>query len=128
VAIHLEGPKNATKIDNSFDMLLSSLQTPNPDVQASVADALSKLMKKGNSQDTVEQILNKLMKPCLDGITTPIRRGASLGAAAVVKGSGISCLKKYGIDGRLEDAVLLGASGSSGNKERSLFAIQSLCS
>jgi HEAT repeat protein len=126
VAIHLKGPENATKIDNSVDMLLSSLHTtPNPDVQASVADALSKLMKKGNTQDRVEQILNDLLKSCLDGETTAIRRGAGLGVAAVVKGSGISCLKKYGIVGRLENAC---ASGSSGNKEGSLFAIQSLCS
>ncbi|KAL3916015.1 MAG: hypothetical protein SGILL_005369, partial [Bacillariaceae sp.] len=124
VAIHLKGPENASKIDNSVDMLLSSLKTPNSDVQASVADALSKLMKKGNTQDRVEQILEQLMSSCLEGESTAIRRGAGFGVAAVVKGSGIATLKKFGIVTRLEEAC---ASGTSNNKEGSLFAIQSLC-
>ncbi|KAL3922460.1 MAG: hypothetical protein SGILL_002195 [Bacillariaceae sp.] len=124
VAIHLKGPENASKIDNSVDMLLGSLKTPNTDVQASVADALSKLMKKGNTQDRVEQILDQLMSSCLEGDSTTTRRGAGFGIAAVVKGSGIATLKKFGIVARLEVAC---ASGTSTNKEGSLFAIQSLC-
>jgi HEAT repeat protein len=125
VSLHLKGPENASKIDNSVDMLLNSLKTPNAAVQASVADALAKLMKKGNTQSRIQQILDQLLDSCLVGDSTATRRGAAFGIAASVKGSGIATLKKYGIVNRLEQAC---TSGSSTNKEGSLFAIQLLCS
>ena len=124
VALHLKGPENATKIDNSVDMLLSSLKTPNEDVQSSIADALAKLMKKGNTQSRIEVILDQLVNDCLEGDSTAIRHGAAYGIASAVKGSGIATLKKFGIVIRLEEAC---AEGSSDNKEGSLFAIQLLC-
>jgi CLASP N terminal/HEAT repeat len=124
VALHLKGPENASKIDQTIDMLLSSLKTPNEDVQASVADALSKLMKKGNTQDRIQGIIGQLLEDCLDGASAPIRRGAAYGIAASVKGSGIATLKKYGVVTKLEEAC---ASGSATNKEGCLFAIQLLC-
>jgi HEAT repeat protein len=124
VALHLKGPQNAMKIDNSVDMLISSLKTPNEDVQASVADALTKLMKKGNTQSRIEDILDKLIADCLEGESPETRHGAAYGIAAAVKGSGIATLKKFGIVTRLEEAC---ADGSSNNKEGSLFGIQLLC-
>eukprot|EP00535_Pseudo-nitzschia_heimii_P006924 CAMPEP_0197189268 /NCGR_PEP_ID=MMETSP1423-20130617/19466_1 /TAXON_ID=476441 /ORGANISM="Pseudo-nitzschia heimii, Strain UNC1101" /LENGTH=2796 /DNA_ID=CAMNT_0042641327 /DNA_START=47 /DNA_END=8437 /DNA_ORIENTATION=- len=125
VALHLKGAENATKIDDSVDMLIDSLKTPNDDVQASVADALTKLMKKGNTQSRIEDILDNLVNDCLEGDTPAIRHGAAYGIAAAVKGSGIATLKKFGIVTRLEEGC---ADGSSNNKEGSLFAIQLLCS
>lgn len=124
VALHLKGPENATKIDNSVEMLINSLKTPNEDVQASVADALTKLMKKGNTQARIEEILDQLLSVCLEGDSQAVRHGAAYGIAAAVKGSGIATLKKFGIVTRLEAAC---ADGSSSNKEGSLFAIQLLC-
>lgn len=124
VALHLKGPENASKIDNSVDMLINSLKTPNEDVQASVADALTKLMKKGNTQARIEDILDKLINDCLEGDSPATRHGAAYGIAAAVKGSGIATLKKFGIVTRLEEAC---ADGSSNNKEGSLFGIQLLC-
>jgi len=124
VALHLKGVENATKIDNSVDMLISSLKTPNEDVQASVADALTKLMKKGNTQARIEDILDKLIIDCLESEMPATRHGAAYGIAAAVKGSGIATLKKFGIVTRLEEAC---ADGSSDNKEGSLFGIQLLC-
>ena len=124
VALHLKGTENATKIDNSVDMLISSLKTPNDDVQASVADALTKLMKKGNTQARIEDILDELINNCLEGDSSATRHGAAYGIAAAVKGSGIATLKKFGIVTRLEEAC---ADGSSNNKEGSLFGIQLLC-
>jgi len=124
VALHLKGPENATKIDNSVDMLISSLKTPNEDVQASVADALTKLMKKGNTQTRIEDLLDKLITDCLEGNSSAIRHGSAYGIAAAVKGSGIATLKKFGIVTRLEEAC---AEGSSDSKEGSLFGIQLLC-
>jgi hypothetical protein len=124
VALHLKGPENAAKIDTTVNMLLDSLKTPNEDVQASVADCLAKLMKKGNTQERIEEILDQMMQQCLDGETSAIRRGGAYGVAAAVKGSGIAALKKYGIVTKLEEAC---ASGTSSNKEGSLFAIELLC-
>lgn len=124
VALHLKGPENASKIDTTVDMLLDSLKTPNEDVQASVADCLAKLMKKGNTQERIEKILEDMMQNCLNGPTSAVRRGGAQGVAAAVKGSGIATLKKYGVVTKLEDAC---ASGSSTSKEGSLFAIELLC-
>lgn len=124
VALHLKGPENTGKIDTTIDMLLQSLKTPNEDVQASVADCLVKLMKKGNTQDRIESILDDLVNNCLDGESVAVRRGGGYGTAAAVKGSGIAALKKFGIVTRLEEAC---ASGSATSKEGSLFAIEMLC-
>jgi HEAT repeat protein len=124
VALHLKGPANSGKIDTTIDMLLESLNTPNEGVQASVADCLTKLMKKGNTQERIESILDDLVMHCLSGDSTSTRRGAAYGISAAVKGSGIAALKKYSIVTRLEEAC---SSGSSTSKEGSLFAIELLC-
>ena len=123
VALHLKGPESAGKIDSTIDMLIATLKTPSEDVQASVAECLSKLMKKGNTQDRVEILLEDLLKECLYGETLASRRGAAYGISAVVKGSGIATLKKYEIVKKLEESC---SSGGSGSKEGSLFAIELL--
>jgi len=124
VALHLKGPENASKIDTTVDMLLDSLKTPNEDVQGSVADCLAKLMKKGNTQERIDKILDDMIHNCLNGQTSAIRRGGAQGVAAVVKGSGIAALKKYNVVTKLEEAC---ASGNATSKEGSLFAIELLC-
>jgi HEAT repeat protein len=124
VALHLKGPENVGKIDTTIDMLLQSLKTPSDDVQSSVADCLAKLMKKGNTQERIEAILDDLMKDCLDSDSAAVRRGAGYGISAAVKGSGIATLKKFGIVTKLEESC---SNGSSSSKEGSLFAIELLC-
>jgi len=124
VALHLKGPENAGKIDTTVDMLLDSLKTPSEDVQKSVADCLGKLMKKGNTQERIESILESVISRCLDGDTSSIRRGGAYGVAAAVKGSGIAALKKFGVVTKLEEAC---SSGSATAKEGSLYAIGLLC-
>ena len=124
VALHLKGPENEAKIDGTIAMLISTLKTPSEDVQMSVADALSKLMKKGNTQERIEEILHQLLNDCLRGDSLAVQRGAAYGLSAAVKGSGIATLKKYEIVKKLEDAC---STGSSGVKEGSLFAIELLC-
>jgi len=124
VALHLKGPENASKIDNTIDMLISTLKTPSEDVQLSVAESLSKLMKKGNTQDRIETILSDLLSDCQHGSSLAVQRGGAYGLSAAVKGSGIATLKKYGIIKQLEEGC---SSGSSSVKEGSLFAIELLC-
>jgi len=122
-ALHLGGEENEEKIDETIDMLLAALTTPSEDVQSSVALCLSKLMKKGRTQDRIETILAELMDNCLEGEKLATRRGAAYGISAVVKGSGIATLKKYEVVKQLDDAC---SSGTSAAKEGSLFAIELL--
>lgn len=103
----------------------TALNTPSEDVQSSVALALSKLMKKGRTQQRIETLLNDLMTECIHGKSLASRRGAAYGISAVVKGSGIASLKKYEVVKRLEEAC---TSGSPTSKEGALFAIELLSS
>ena len=123
VALHLKGVENESKIDSTIDMLISALRTPNEDVQASIALCLAKLMKKGRTQERVEEILSNMMNECLNGESAAVRRGAAYGISAVVKGSGIGTLKKFEVVKQLEEAC---SSGSSDAKEGALFAIELL--
>ena len=125
VALHLQGPENESKIDSTIDMLIAALKTPSEDVQSSVALCLSKLMKKGHTQDRLEGIITNLMAECLNGDSLAARRGAAYGISAVVKGSGIASLKKYEVVQQLDEAC---SSGSPNSKEGSLFAIELLSS
>ena len=122
IALHLQ---DDAKIDGIVDMLLKALNTPSEDVQSSVALCLSKLMKKGTTQQRVESLLDDLMNECIHGSNLASRRGAAYGISAVVKGSGIASLKKYEVVKRLEEAC---TSGSPTSKEGSLFAIELLSS
>lgn len=123
VALHLKGPENEPKIDSTIDMLIGALNTPSEDVQISVADALTKLMKKGKTQDRIEDLLNDFLRTSLNGSSLATRRGGAYGLSAAAKGSGITTLKKFDIVKRLEEAC---SSGSSSEKEGSLFAIELL--
>ena len=122
IALHL---KDDAKIDGIVDMLLKALNTPSEDVQSSVALCLSKLMKKGTTQQRVEALLDDLMNECINGNNLASRRGAAYGISAVVKGSGIASLKKFNVVKRLEETC---TSGSPASKEGSLFAIELLSS
>lgn len=125
VALHLQGEENNQKVESTVDMLIDALKTPSEEVQISVAEALTKLMKKGQTQDRIETILSDLLRNCLYGESLAIRRGAAYGLSAAVKGSGIMTLKKYEIVKQLEEAC---SSGSPSSKEGSLFAIELLSS
>jgi HEAT repeat protein len=124
VALHLKGDAYLDKIDSTIDMLLETLKTPSEGVQSSVAASLSKLMKKGRTQERIESIVSLLMGDCLYGSTYAVRRGSAYGLSAAVKGSGIACLKKYDIVNKLEEAC---GEGSPNAKEGALCAIELLC-
>lgn len=124
VALHLKGSENDDKIDSTINMLIGALRTPSEDVQHSVAEALAKLMKKGRTQERIDELLKGLLHDCLDGNSLAVQRGAAYGLSAVVKGSGIMTLKKFEIVKQLDEAC---STGSSSKKEGSLFAIELLC-
>ena len=123
IALHLKNDTDEAKIDGIVDMLLTALKTPSEDVQSSVALCLSKLMKKGRTQQRIESLLNDLIMECIHGESLASRRGAAYGISAAVKGSGIASLKKYEVVKRLEEAC---TSGSPNSKEGALFCIELL--
>jgi len=125
IALHLKNESDNDKIDNIIDMLIDSLSTPSEEVQSSVALCLSKLMKKGRTQERIETLLNDLMVQCIEGSSLASRRGAAYGISAAVKGSGIASLKKYAVVSRLEESC---TSGTPNAKEGSLFCIELLSS
>jgi len=124
-AIHLKDDGHNNKIEETINMLIAALSTPSQSVQSSVALCLSKLMKKGKTQERVGLIIEGLMKDCLQNKSLASRRGAAYGISAVVKGSGITTLKKFQIVKQLEEACV---SELAISKEGALFAIELLSS
>ena len=123
IALHLKGSENESKVDSTVNMLVSALETPSEDVQTSVADALTKLMKKGRTMDRVPSLVETFINGCFHGKTLALRRGSAYGLAATVKGGGIGTLKKLDVIQQLDEAC---SSGDARAKEGSLFAMELL--
>ncbi|GMI31680.1 hypothetical protein TrCOL_g1939 [Triparma columacea] len=121
-ALHLA--EDDVKIASTIALLMDALDTPSESVQSSVATVLSPLMKKGDTKDRAEEIIDSLMKKTLKEPKLAPRRGAAFGIASVVKGFGIASLKKYEIVTRLMDAMTCTYAVS---KEGALFAVELLC-
>ncbi|MQL85382.1 hypothetical protein Taro_017909, partial [Colocasia esculenta] len=77
--------------------------------------------KQENGQNLVSRLLDRLMKSDKYGE----RRGAAFGLAGVVKGFGISCLKKYSIMTVLREGLEDRASAKK--REGALLAFECLC-
>ncbi|KAL3520591.1 hypothetical protein ACH5RR_018740 [Cinchona calisaya] len=121
LAKHLE--KDDPKVHTVVEKLLDVLNTPSEAVQRAVSSCLSPLMqsKQEDAPALVSRILNQLMKSDKYGE----RRGAAFGLAGVVKGFGISCLKKYGIATVLREG--LSDRNSAKSREGALLAFECLC-
>ncbi|KGN61327.2 protein ILITYHIA [Cucumis sativus] len=114
---------NDPKIDAVVDKLLDVLNTPSEAVQRAVSTCLSPLMqsKQDDGPALVSRLLDQLMKSEKYGE----RCGAAFGLAGVVKGFGITSLKKYGIASVLRDA--LADRNSAKCREGALLAFECLC-
>lgn len=121
LAKHLS--KDDSKVHTVVEKLLDVLNTPSESVQRAVSDCLSPLMssKHEDGQALVSRIMDRLMKSDKYGE----RRGAAFGLAGVVKGFGISCLKKYGIAVALREA--LEDRNSAKSREGALLGFECLC-
>nr|XP_027089601.1 protein ILITYHIA [Coffea arabica] len=121
LAKHLE--KDDPKVHTVVEKLLDVLNTPSEAVQRAVSSCLSPLMqsKQEDAPALVSRILDQLMKSDKYGE----RRGAAFGLAGVVKGFGISSLKKYGIVTVLREG--LADRNSAKSREGALLAFECLC-
>ncbi|XP_042484650.1 protein ILITYHIA [Macadamia integrifolia] len=121
LAKHLD--KDDPKIHVVVEKLLEVLNTPSEAVQRAVSSCLSPLMhsKEEDAQALISRLLNQLMHSDKYGE----RRGAAFGLAGVVKGFGISCIKKYGIVIVLQEG--LEDRNSAKSREGALLGFECLC-
>ncbi|KAB1202522.1 Translational activator GCN1 [Morella rubra] len=115
--------KDDPKVHTVVEKLLDVLNTPSEAVQRAVSMCLSPLMqsKQDDAPALVSRLLDQLMKSNKYGE----RRGAAFGLAGVVKGFGISCLKKYGIVAVLREG--LADRNSAKCREGALLGFECLC-
>lgn len=115
--------KDDPKVNTVVVKLLDVLNTPSEAVQRAVSSCLSPLMhsKQEDAQALVSGLLDKLMRSDKYGE----RRGAAFGLAGVVKGFGISSLKKYGITSVLQEG--LQDRNSAKAREGALLGFECLC-
>ncbi|XP_062006271.1 protein ILITYHIA [Rosa rugosa] len=115
--------KDDPKVHAVIEKLLDVLNTPSEAVQRAVSTCLSPLMqsKQDDGQALVSRILDQLMNSDKYGE----RRGAAFGLAGVVKGFGISSLKKYGIVNILQEGLV--DRNSAKRREGGLLGFECLC-
>lgn len=115
--------KDDPKVHAVVEKLLDVLNTPSEAVQRAVSTCLSPLMqsKQDDGPALVARLLDQLMKSDKYGE----RRGAAFGLAGVVKGFGISSLKKYGIISVLKEG--LADRTSAKRREGALLGFECLC-
>nr|GEV72458.1 protein ILITYHIA [Tanacetum cinerariifolium] len=111
------------KVHTVVEKLLEVINTPSEAVQRAVSSCLSPLMqsKREDAMSLVTRLLDQLMKSEKYGE----RRGAAFGLAGVIKGFGISSLKKYGVATVLREG--LANRNSAKCREGSLLAFECLC-
>ncbi|KAK4397653.1 protein ILITYHIA [Sesamum angolense] len=121
LAKHLS--KGDPKVHAVVEKLLDVLNTPSETVQRAVSSCLSPLMqsKQEEAAALISILLDQLMKSDKYGE----RRGAAFGLAGVVKGFGISCLKKYNVVTALRDG--LSDRNSAKSREGALLAFECFC-
>lgn len=115
--------KDDPKVQAVVDKLLDVLNTPSEAVQRAVSSCLSPLMQ--SMQDEAPTLVSRLLDQLMKSDKYGERRGAAFGLAGVVKGFGISSLKKYGIAATLREG--LADRNSAKHREGALLAFECLC-
>eukprot|EP00892_Ulva_mutabilis_P008725 jgi/Ulvmu1/6224/UM028_0082.1 len=118
--------KEDPKITEIVELLKDILRTPSEVVQVTASEALTPLAPKvAADPEKLAALVQYFLAALTEGETFGARRGAAFGLAGLVKGTGISALKKQGI----MDAVKTAADVKSEKtaKEGGLMAIECLC-
>ncbi|KAG4914061.1 hypothetical protein JHK84_054513 [Glycine max] len=115
--------KDDPKVHAVVDKLLDVLNTPSEAVQRAVSACLSPLMQ--SKQDDAAALVSRLMDQMMKSEKYGERRGAAFGLAGLVKGFGISCLKKYRIVITLQES--LAERNSAKSREGALLGFECLC-
>ncbi|KAJ4968726.1 hypothetical protein NE237_015427 [Protea cynaroides] len=123
LAKHLD--KDDPKVHAVVEKLLEVLNTPSEAVQRAVSSCLSPLMHSKQDQEVAQALISRLLNHLMQSDKYGERRGAAFGLAGVVKGFGISCIKKYGIVTVLQDG--LQDRNSAKCREGALLGFECLC-
>ncbi|KAE9616079.1 putative translational activator Gcn1 [Lupinus albus] len=115
--------KDDPKVHTVVDKLLDVLNTPSEAVQRAVSSCLSPLMQ--SKQDDAATLVNRLMDQLMKSDKYGERRGAAFGLAGVIKGFGLSSLKKHRIVIILQEA--LAERNSAKSREGALLEFECLC-
>ncbi|KAK8589608.1 hypothetical protein V6N13_088443 [Hibiscus sabdariffa] len=115
--------KDDPKVHAVVQKLLDVLNTPSEAVQRAVSSCLSPLMQ--SKQDDAAALVSRLLDQLMKSEKYGERRGAAFGLAGVVKGLGLSSLKKYGVVTVLRDAFA--DRNSAKSREGALLAFECLC-
>ncbi|OMO50913.1 Armadillo-like helical [Corchorus olitorius] len=115
--------KDDPKVHAVVEKLLEVLNTPSEAVQRAVSTCLSPLMQ--SKQDDAAALISRLLDQLMKSEKYGERRGAAFGLAGVVKGFGLSSLKKYGIVAALRAAFA--DRNSAKSREGALLAFECLC-
>ncbi|XP_019420925.1 PREDICTED: eIF-2-alpha kinase activator GCN1 isoform X4 [Lupinus angustifolius] len=115
--------KDDPKVHTVVDKLLDVLNTPSEAVQRAVSSCLSPLMQ--SKQDDAAALVNRLMDQLMKSDKYGERRGAAFGLAGVIKGFGLSSLKKHKIVIILQEA--LAERNSAKSREGALLGFECLC-
>jgi hypothetical protein len=115
------------KLSSIVSILRLALATPSEAVQRAVADSLAILCRTPVMKAEGSELISSLLNQCTKGETYGERRGGAYGLAAVIKGLGISSLKKEGVMTKLEEAAGSSANVPYQSKQGALCALECLC-
>ncbi|XVE90051.1 hypothetical protein DITRI_Ditri20bG0045600 [Diplodiscus trichospermus] len=115
--------KDDPKVHAVVEKLLDVLNTPSEAVQRAVSTCLSPLMQ--SKQDDAEALVSRLLDQLMKSEKYGERRGAAFGLAGVVKGFGLSSLKKYRVVAVLREGFA--DRNSAKSREGALLAFECLC-
>ncbi|KAK9919369.1 hypothetical protein M0R45_027964 [Rubus argutus] len=115
--------KDDPKVHAVIEKLLDVLNTPSEAVQRAVSTCLSPLMQ--SKQDDGPALVSRILDQLMNSDKYGERRGAAFGLAGVVKGFGISSLKKYGIVNILQEGLV--DRNSAKRREGGLLGFECLC-
>jgi len=91
-------PKGDPRVSSVADALLDVLRIPSAAVQKTAADALPALVPRlAGGEAAQKQLVETLLKRATAGKDYGERRGGALGAAAAVKGAGLSAVNGFGV-------------------------------
>ncbi|OMJ22814.1 Translational activator GCN1 [Smittium culicis] len=113
------------RIPGVLKNLAASLHTPSESVQSAVSICLATLSKKLEEEE-IEKLINHLLIELFNDKKYAVRRGAAFGLAGVVKGVGLSSLRKYNIIDKIKKSA--SDKKNANSRQGSLFVLETLSS
>jgi hypothetical protein len=121
LAQHLD--ETSSTLTKVLDLLLEALLIPSESVQKAVSNCLTPLASLLKHSEYCEKLVETLIKRMISGSSYGERRGAAYGLGAVVKGVGLSALKRFGVIAKLKECC---SRGDISARQGALFGFECL--